>query len=405
MVIAVVTGLSTGFGLFYRLLYILGLTAILSFIWNWYSLRSLEVEIDRRSRRVRVGDDIEERVTVRNRGSFPKPELEVEDLSDLPGYYNGVAASLPSKGFRSWRTLTPARKRGVYTLGPVRVSSTDAFGLFRRERLFGGTDHLLVYPRVYDIPEFNITAAYLTGDTTTRKRSHDLTPHASSVREYAFGDSISRVHWNSTARLGKLMSKDFDLGVSSDVWLVVDLHRDVQAGYLDEATDEYAVSIAASLAQKYIRMALPVGLVAYGDKRYFLPADTGTGQFERVMEFLAMSKPEGTVPVEAALSREEQLWGNQSSVIILTSSNRHEWTLAVRELIRRRVRVAVILLDGISFGGYLNTLDVVTGLYDAGVTPYVVRKGDDIPVALSHTYITPESGIAIDIDKATEARL
>ena len=68
------------------------------------------------------------------------------------------------------------------------------------------------------------------GDNTTRKRSHDLTPHAASVREYAFGDSISRVHWNSTARLGKLMSKEFDLDRSGDIWILVDLHRGCSGG-------------------------------------------------------------------------------------------------------------------------------------------------------------------------------
>ena len=78
------------------------------------------------------------------------------------------------------------------------------------------------------------------------------------------------------------MSKEFDLGQSSDVWILVDLHRDVQAGELEESTDEYAVSIGASLSRKYLEAGLPVGLVAQGDRRYFLPADTGTGQFDRI---------------------------------------------------------------------------------------------------------------------------
>ena len=38
MGVTVFTGMSTGFGLFYRLLYILGIAAILSFVWNWLSL-------------------------------------------------------------------------------------------------------------------------------------------------------------------------------------------------------------------------------------------------------------------------------------------------------------------------------------------------------------------------------
>ena len=399
-----VTGAATGFGLFYRLFYILGLTLILGYIWNLVSLQSLEVSVDRRSRRVRVGDDVEERLTIRNLSTLPKPTLEVEDLTDLPGYSSGMAVSLPTKGFRSWRTQMPARTRGVYTLGPVRVSNTDAFGIFRRERFFCDTEQLIVYPRTHYIPEFAIPAADLSGDSSTRRRSHDLTPHASSVREYAFGDSISRVHWGSTAKLGKLMSKEFDLGQSSDVWILVDLHRDVQAGELDESTDEYAVSIGASLSRKYLEAGLPVGLIAQGDQRYFLPADTGAGQFDRIMEFLALSKSEGSVALETLLAQEEQLWGYHSSLIVITPSNRPEWVTALRELMRRRVRVAVVLLDGASFDGFFNTVDVVPHLYLAGIPPYLVRKGDEIPVALSRVYTSAELEEAQELT-ATEVRV
>ena len=386
--VTLITGASTGFGLFYRLAYILAITLILSFVWNWFSLRSLEVNVERRSRRVRVGDDVDERITIRNHSALPKPTLEVEDLNDLPGYSSGMAVSLATRGFRSWRTRTPARRRGVYTIGPVRISNTDAFGIFRSERELEGTATLTVLPRTYDIPEFAVAAANLSGDSSNRKRSHDLTPHASTVRDYAFGDSISRVHWATTARMGKLMSKEFDLGQSSDVWVLVDLHRDVQAGELEESTDEYAVSIAASLVRKYIGLGLPVGLLAHGDQRYFLPSDTGSGQFDRTLEFLAMSKAEGTVPLETLMPREEQLWGYNSSVIIVTPSGREEWVMAARELIRRRVRVGVVLLDGVSFGGFFNTLDAVPHLYMTGIAPYVVKMGDDIPAALSQAYVS-----------------
>ena len=388
--VTVVTGAATGFALFYRLFYILGLTLILGYLWNMISLQSLDVSVERRSRRVRVGDDVEERITIRNMGALPKPTLEVEDLTDLPGYSSGMAISLESKGFRSWRTQTPARRRGVYTMGPVRVSNTDAFGIFRREKFFCGSEQLIVYPRTQPLPEFAIPAADLSGESSTRRRSHDLTPHASSVREYAFGDSISRVHWRSTAKLGKLMSKEFDLGQSSDVWVLVDLHRDVQAGELEESTDEYAVSIGASLIRKYLESGMPAGLLSQGDQRYFLGADTGMGQFDRALEFLALSKAEGSVALESLLPREEKLWGYHSSLIVITPSARPEWVTALRELTRRRVRVAVVLLDGASFGGFFNTAELIPELYLAGIPPYLVRKGDDIPVALSRIYTSGE---------------
>ena len=43
-------------------------------------------------------------------------------------------------------------------------------------------------------------------------------------------------------------------------------------------------------------------------------------------------------------------------------------------------------MDGQSFGGMFETLDAVPSLYDAGVAPFVVRMGDDVPIALSHPY-------------------
>ena len=240
-----------------------------------------------------------------------------------------MAVDLPSRGFRSWRTHIAGAKAGHLHMGPVRVANTDAFGLFRRERLYCGTDTLVVYPRTFDVPEFAIHAAYLSGESSARKLTYDLTPHASSVREYASGDSISRVHWNSTARLGKLMSKEFDLGRSSDVWLFVDLHRDVQAGSWRKARMNTRSLSPPLLAGKYLRSNLPVGLIGYGDQRYFLPADTGSGQYDRVMESLAMSKAEGVTPLEAALPMEERLWGVHSSLVVITPSHRPEWVLAL----------------------------------------------------------------------------
>ncbi len=404
MAVTVYTGLSTGFVMFHRLVYVLVVTTVLSFIWSWTSLNGLNVLAERRSRKVNVGDDVEERITVRNLGLLPKPVLEVEDMTDLPGYTTGMAVAPPSKGFRSWKTSIPARKRGLYTLGPVRVSNTDVFGMFRREQTFGGTDSLIVYPRTFDVDGFDIPAAYLSGDGSRRQRSHDLTPHAASVREYAFGDSISRIHWNSTAKLGKLMSKQFDLSMSSDVWLFVDLFKDIQAGEMEESTDEYAVSIAASLAKKYLQAQLPLGLIAYGDKRYFLSPDTGAGQLDRVMETLASSKAEGDVPLEAALAREEALWGYQSSLIVITSSHRRQWVTALEELTKRRVRIAVVLVDGRSFGSVFHTLDVVPHLYDAGVTPYAVSMRDDMAEAMRRPHTAAVPGVSEESVKAAARR-
>ena len=392
LAVTLASGMATGFGLFYRLVYVLVLTLAVSYVWNWLSLRSLDVEVRRRTQRAEVGDTIEETITTINHSRLPKHSLEVEDLTTLPGYSGGMALSLrgngsgPAGSSTSWVMQAMARKRGMYTLGPVRVAHSDPFGLFRRERRFGETDDVIVYPRTLDLPGFDVPAAQLSGDSSTRKRTHQVTPQASSVREYAWGDSLSRVHWNSTARLNKLMSKEFDLGRAAEVWVLIDLHRDVQAGELEESTDEYAVTIGASLARRYLAAQLPVGLIAYGGERYHLPSEAGAGQMDRVLQYLAMSTAEGETPLEDALPREEAGWGHQSSLVVITPSPRTEWVTALRELSRRSVKVVVVLVDAGSFGGFADISNALDHLYLAGLPTYVVRRGDDIPAALSRRY-------------------
>ncbi len=382
-VVTTVTGMATGFGLFYRLLYLLVGTAIVSYAWNWLSMRNLEASAERGTRRAQVGDVLRERITVSNGSQVPKHALEVRDLTNMPGHTGGAVVSLYGGRSRSWPLEIQARKRGIYSVGPVSIANGDPFGMFRREREFGESQEVLVFPKTHNLPEFEIPPADISGDSSVRRRTHTVTPHASSVREYAPGDSLSRVHWASSARMGKLMSKEFDLGRAAEVWVLVDLERGVQAGELEESTDEYAVSIGASLAKRYLEANLPVGLVAYGDRRYFLAAETGSGQQQRIMHYLALSKAEGAIPLETALPQDEPLWTHLSTVIIITSSPRVEWTTALRALARRGVKLVVVLVDGASFGAEFETLDVLGPLTEGGLAAYVVKKGDHIPTALS----------------------
>jgi len=50
-----------------------------------------------------------------------------------------------------------------------------------------------------------------------------------TVRPYAPGDSFNRIHWRSTARLGEIQVKEFDLEQTADVWLFVDWRAPLRA--------------------------------------------------------------------------------------------------------------------------------------------------------------------------------
>ena len=263
-------------------------------------------------------------------------------------------------------------------MGPLRVSSSDALGLFEREIYFGEVSEITVYPKIHNLRGFNLPSNSIAGDSSVTKRTQILTPHAASVRDYAFGDSISRVHWNTTARQGKLMSKEFDMGMSNEIWIFLDLQESVQHGYMDEGTDEWVVSIAASLAQKFSNSNIPTGLVAYGDKRHFLNASRGQGHFENILETMAAAKSEGKTPLFDVIANEEALWTNQNSLIVVTPSLSSSWARAIGAISSKRVNTTVILLDSQTFGANSDSSETIRALLQSGIPTHIVRKGDDL---------------------------
>src|SRR6202043_1808042 len=78
----------------------------------------------------------------------------------------------------------------------------------------------------------------------------DVTPDVSTIRDYAPTDGLSRIHWASTARTRRLISRTFDTGQSADLLVVIDLRRGIHTGSGIESSLEYAVSISASVVHR-----------------------------------------------------------------------------------------------------------------------------------------------------------
>ena len=382
-IVTTVTGMATGFGLFYRLLYLLIGTAIVGYVWNWLSMRNLGARAERGTRQALVGDLLREDITVRNESHVPKHALEVRDLTNMPGHAGGNVVSLYGGNSQTWPLEIRARKRGAYSVGPVEIANGDPFGMFRRERRFGraeGRDDLPQDPQpagVRDSP----------GRHQRRQLGAEAEPHGYAPRLVRQGVRSRRQP--QPRPLGQLRPRWGSSCPRSSTWAGPPRSgcwstwkRTSRAGELEESTDEYAVSIGASLAKRYLEANLPVGLLAYGDERYFLAAETGTGQYQRIMEYLALSKAEGTTPLQDNLPQDEPLWTHLSTVIVITSSPRFEWTTALRAMMRRGIKLVVVLVDAASFGADFETTEVLGPLAESGLAAYVVRKGDDISAAL-----------------------
>lgn len=382
---SVFTAMGTGFWLLFRLAYVFAFAIPICWLLTWYNTRNLTVIAERRTERAQVGQEAQEVIEVRNRGIFPKLWLEVEDPSTLPGHRSRKVVVVPPRGSRNWIVDTYLSRRGLYDWGPARVVATDPFGLFRRVAHFGGAQQILVYPPVVDLPHFQAPPANLPGEGRFRKRTHYVTPNASGIREYAPGDAFNRIHWRSTARTGEIMVKTFELDPASDIWVIQDMERRTNAGSGDESTEEYGVRISASIARHFLVSNRSVGLMTFGRDLRVIEPERGQQQLTRILETLATVAAVGDAPLGNLLLEEQRRFGRHTTLIIVTASTDEHWLTAVQSMTQRGVRVAVILLDASTFGSNKSPLLMFGELTASDILTYVIRKGDDLTLALSPT--------------------
>jgi uncharacterized protein (DUF58 family) len=348
-VVLLVAAFSTGLGFLFYVVY-LGLLAIGgSYVLTRFGLADLEAGYRVDHRQGHVGDDMRTTYSISNASGLPKPWLEVYNPTDLPVPLPGRALSLRSWAQRSWIAIVPLTRRGTFRIEPMVVRTGDPFGFFEAAASVGRPTVVTVFPRVLALPRWKLPNAFLEGTHSAPERTLQTTPLATTVRPYAPGDSFNRIHWRSTARLGEIQVKEFDLEQTADVWLFVDLESRVQTGEGDISTVEEAMRAAASIAHDAILENRAVGLTTSGHRVVSIPADRGPRQRQKIMALLAAVEGDGRTPLaEVLLTGLPKLRRGMTAVIVTASRDRH-WVRTLTSLRARGVAAAVVALDGASY--------------------------------------------------------
>jgi uncharacterized protein (DUF58 family) len=370
--------ISSGWKDLYVLTYVLLTLFVLSWLWARYSLRRMVFRRIAAGGRVQVGEVFDERLMLDNLSMMPKLWVQVADSSTLPGHRAGYVASMGGRKRAMWRARTTCRRRGRFHLGPVSATSGDPFGLFRRRIQLAPARDILVLPRVLPITSFTLFSGGLPGRGRSSRRALQTTTNATTIREYATGDSLSRIHWRSSAHYNKLMVKEFDLDPAVDVWIFLDLHDSVQAGKGEHSTEEYGVTIAATISTYLLRQDLSVGLIVNGEHRELLSLDRGDRQIERVLELLAVVRAGSGPELKEALALDALHFGRNSAAIVITPSSSRDWHEGLRHLQRRGVQVAVVGLDAASFDKKPPDEDTLAFLEGAGIPVLRIKYGEPL---------------------------
>lgn len=203
---------------------------------------ALEVDLQLTPKRVVVGGRAVGIVTVTNLAARTSFGSRVE----VPVGAGVAVFDVPaqSKG-ETWDEVfvIPTEKRSVMTVGPAGSVRGDPLGLARRETTWGEPLELFVHPVTVRPPGFSAGwMRDLEGQTTNDLSPSDVAFH--TLREYQPGDERRHVHWRTSARVGKLMIRQYVDTRRSHVGLVFSTSG---PDYAHDDEFELAVSTVGSL--------------------------------------------------------------------------------------------------------------------------------------------------------------
>lgn len=377
-----VIALGSGSELLHRVALLIVALLVLSYLWARLRVQGVQVNVERGTSHVQAGSPFSQRIIVEHQGKFSRTRMEFREPSDLTGHQANAILNLPERGTHSWKATTLCRRRGHFTLGPGIIASSDPFGLFHAQRRVTEPFSLWVYPRQVELPRFSLSSG-LPEHGHRQQRGHQASTSAVTARDYLPGDGFNRIHWPSTARLGRLMVKEFELETSSELWLALDMDRKVHRGEDEESTEEYAVTLAASLARRFLQEEYSVGLLVNGQPPFLLPGGRGSRQLGRILEVLAEVRATGEGSLPRALMEHGQRLSQHSTLVVVTPSWEGEWVEALAQLTGRGMRAVAVLLEASSFGPAPSPQSLAVALAARAIPVYRVRRGDNLAVALS----------------------
>jgi len=236
-----------------------------------------------------AGETYRYTVVVKNTGWRTARNIMVEERSlppDLrPVEEPPVIDELEPGESTSVRLALWCGRRGAYELTRLQGATSLPLGLVKSGRRRRVIDRLLVCPRVTPVFGLDLPAVrhYQPGGIPVASHVGDSTEF-SGTRDWRQGDRVRDIHWPSSARVGRLIAREFQEEYFVRLAVVLDIGaRTAKA----ELWLEEAISLTAGLVEALARRDNIVDLFAAGPTVYQLQAGRALAHFEQLLDILA----------------------------------------------------------------------------------------------------------------------
>jgi uncharacterized protein (DUF58 family) len=245
------------------------------YIYSKYWNRNLDVKISYKNYDCIAGEENELKEVIVNNKALPLPMLHVKfDTSKSFVFENESNSNISDNYYRDdvftvmghqsvTRTLKfRCTKRGCYYMHDTNITSSDLFLHLtltdRRE------NHAVihVFPEKVNLDFFEIPFKTITGNFATQRTLVEDPFEFKGIREYQPYDGMKKINYKSSAKHNSLQVNTFFMTSSQEVHILLNL--DSQTYSRDDRMTEAIISLASSIAEKFIGSGIPVALTTNG---------------------------------------------------------------------------------------------------------------------------------------------
>ncbi|MEW9702382.1 DUF58 domain-containing protein [Paenibacillus sp. SI8] len=241
-----------------------------------FALKGATVERTLSHRVCVSGEEMIVDVHIAHRSLLPLPWLVVKET----WFHEGSGTRLIYRkllfpwfqGSFAWHYRFIGLARGVYSCAGIELVTGDMFGFAVKKLYRDDAQRFLVYPKPDALNRSVMSLHSEDGDKPAAGVPWASTPLVGGVREYASGDPYHRIHWKSTAKLGRLMSKDPEQASSAKRMLLLDASPAAGPAVAAQPLLEKGVALAAGFFEAAARGRESCGFASSSGGRRIAPS-------------------------------------------------------------------------------------------------------------------------------------
>jgi uncharacterized protein (DUF58 family) len=183
--------------------------------------------------------------------------------------------------------ITP-EKRGPFDFEQAQVKVYSPLGFWSRYHRCGEKTSIRVYPNYAEVVKFGLLTVEqkLSQMGIHKRRQRGDGTNFQQLREYRLGDRLNRIDWRATSRMGKLISREYQVEKDQQVVLMLDCGRKMRS--VDGDLSHFDQSLNAMLLLSYValRQGDSVSLVTFGGQDRFLPPSKSPNTVNQILNSL-----------------------------------------------------------------------------------------------------------------------